>query len=386
MLKRIIIALLCFLVIVVTGIFLIDKFFFRTDDDVQPEISKFPESHFNFKTSKPFYFKTNQKLYYSKNGELLFNSPAILGNDFEQAFVSPNGKYILIFNHKKLTLINYTGKHLFDISDCTGFIPIEAERNTGRFISCDVQWGKNSDFFLILQDRVWDKNYSKKNKSTIYEYLIANQSFKPLINLDEEVEDCFALSTDGKDIYYEFATKKGDLDFKKINIATCKVEKEYHSDDSLRNELTADSLYFNYKQDQFDGNDYNLKKIVLTATIDRPVVGLYLYNYNNDSTSSILKGTLGLNAFKDTGYDFYQSGYFLPGNKFFIANVSSKSFTGQIVINTQTLQLMKLKQAVEFYFNINSNDCKDFVFRNDITPNIKFSTSIALKIEGENRK
>ena len=51
----------------------------------------------------------------------------------------------------------------------------------------EVQWSKNSDFFLIVQDKVWDKNYSKKNKSSIFKYSIHDKSFKTFIDLSEEL-------------------------------------------------------------------------------------------------------------------------------------------------------------------------------------------------------
>jgi len=43
---------------------------------------------------------------------------------------------------------------------------------------------------------------------------------------------------------------------------------------------------------------------------------------------------------------------------------------------------MKLAKKIEFYFNVNSTDCNDFVFRYEIEPNVKFATSVSLEIEG----
>jgi len=92
-------------------------------------------------------------------------------------------------------------------------------------------------------------------------------------------------------------------------------------------------------------------------------------------------GTMGYEAFKGHSYGFFQDGFFLPGNRYFIANISAKNFAGQLIIDTKTFQIMKLKKPTDFYFNINSNDCSDFVFRYGIDPNVKFATSVSLEIE-----
>lgn len=361
---------------------LLNRFFFRTDLDRQPEITLLKESNFNFSSSKPFFFKVDNKLFYSADGKLNYDLNQIWKGKIEEAFVSPNSQYILIYADKELILVDNRGMELFNLENCTGRYAVEEARKSGRFLSMEIQWSKNSDFFLIAQDKVWDKNYSKKNKTSIYKFSIQDKSFKTFINLNEELIDDYYLSQDGNFLYYEFATAKGDLAFKKVDIKNNILVSEHFQNDSLRlTNIDKNSIFINYKKykEQFQGNSYDLQSIITTATNEN---GLGLFYKDKDTTVGLMYGTSGYGGFKGNSFGYFGSGFFLPGNKYFIANISAKNFVGQLVIDTKSFQLMKLQKQTEFYFNINSFDCSNFIFRYEIEPNVKFATSVTLDIEG----
>lgn len=379
-LKRLLKIILIAVAAVLLPSLFLEIFLFRTYLDKQPEITDFRQSSFNFSSTKPFYYEINDKLYYSADGKSLDYLSAIWKGKIDEIYVSPNGKYALIYQDDKLLLIDNTGKLLFNIDNCTPLIPTQESRKAKRFISAGIQWDAKSKFFLILQDRDWERNFSKKNRTSIYKYTIANGSFKPLIDLNEEVYDCFFQSSDEKNIYYEFATEKGDLAFKKIDLSVKKILSEHFRNDSLKlTNIDPDSIYINYNKDQFNENSFDLKGIVTTVDIK---TGTTLFYKNNDTLVSLLSGTLGYNAFEGNHFDFFEGGFFLPGNRFFIANIFAKEFMGQMVIDTKTFWTMKLKKPTKFYFNINSTDCGDFVFRDAIEPNIKFPSTVSLEIKG----
>jgi hypothetical protein len=360
---------------------LLSKFFFKSDLDQEPELTDFIESIFEFSSSKPFYFKVDNSLFYSEEGILDYSLEPILTGQIEEAYISPNGKYALIYNDNKLTLIDNFGKVLVKVEDCTDLIAVEENKRSGRFNSSEVQWSKSSDFFLIAQYRIWDKNYSNKNKSSIYKYSIADNSFKTFIDLDEELQGDFVLSRNEKYLYYEFATSKGDLAFKRIELANGKIISEHHQDDSLKlTNFCADSVFINYNKFKynFQGNSFDLKSIITTARTS----DIGLYYKDSDTTVRLLSGTSGYGAFKGNRFDYFNNGFYLPGNKYFIANISAKNFSGQLVIDTKEFRIMKLTKNTEFYFNVNSIDCDDFVFRYRIEPNVKFAISVGLEIEG----
>ena len=220
--------------IIFIGNLLLNRFFFRTDLNRKPEITDLKESNFNFSSSKPFYFEVDDNLFYSTDGKLNYGLKPIWKGKIEETFVSPNSEYILVYADKELLLIDSKGTELFNIDNCTGKYAVEDARKSGRFLSMEVQWSKNSDFFLIAQDKIWDKNYSKKNKSSIYKYSVQDKSFKSFIDLNEELIDDFYLSQNDNFLFYEFATTKGDLAFKKVDIKNNVVISEHLQDDSLR--------------------------------------------------------------------------------------------------------------------------------------------------------
>jgi len=361
--------------------FLLNKFFFKTDCDREPELTDFKETLFDFSSTKPFYFKVDDRLYYSADGKLDYSRKPIWKGKIEEAYISPNSKYALIYFGNHLRLIDCNGKEIFKINNCTDLIAIERDKKSGRFHSSEIQWSKNSDFFLIAQDRFWDKNYSKKNKSSIYKYSIGDNTFTTLIDLDEELCDDFVLSQNEEYIYYEFATAKGDLAFKKVDLKNNEVISEHYRDDSLRlTNISADSVFINYNKfkENFQGNSFDLKSIITTARTDDSIG---LYYKDRDTTVELISGTSGYGAFKGNSYDYLENGFYLPGNRYFIANISAKNFSGQLVIDTKAFKLMKLAKKTEFYFNVNSIDCNNFVFRYEIEPNVKFATSVSLEIE-----
>jgi len=375
--KSLIIKALIFLGIFISLCLIPEVFVFKTYLNREPEITNFHESHFDFRSSKPFYFYVKDTLYFSADGKLAYNSTPLWVGEIREAFVSPNGKYVLIDNGKILILIDNSGKKLFTIDNCV-MIPVEEKRKSGRFIGSGIQWDINSKFFLILQDKVWDKNYSKKNKSSISKFLIKEKSYKPLIDLNEEVENDFFLSLDQKTLFYEFATQKGDLAFKRVDLNNNRIISECFQSNNLKlTNVNADSIFFNYKVDQFQENSFNLKSIIV-ETYPQPET--VLYYKDKDTIVKLLSGIDGYNGFYGNHSTVFQDGYFLPGNRFFIANISAKWFTGQMVIDTKTFQIMKLKKQTQFYFNINSKDCSNFVFRDEIEPNVKFSSTASEEI------
>ncbi|HTE00062.1 MAG TPA: hypothetical protein VK668_12290 [Mucilaginibacter sp.] len=370
--------ILLIIIVVFIGInLLLNRFFFRSNLDKEAEIVNFQGSQFNFSSSKPFYFEINNELFYNANGVLDYHSTPVWKGNVKEAYISPNGKYALIYDGNKLILIDNTGKQLFDIDNYEESA-VEENRKSGRFIGNGIQWSANSDYFLILQDRVWDRNYSKKNRSSIYKYLLADGTFKSLIDLSEEAYECLIISSNEQSIFYEFATKKGDLAFKKVNIKTKKILSEHFTDDSLKlTNVSNDSAYVNYNKNVFQENSFDLKGIIVPAVSKS---GYALFYRDQDTTVKLLNGTYGYDGFKGFYRDFFQDGYFLPGNRFFIANVLAKDFKGQMVIDTKTYRIMKLNNQTHFYFNINSKDCRDYVFRWEIMPNVKFSTSVSAQI------
>lgn len=374
--------ILIIVAVIFIGNLLLNRFFFRTDLNRQPEITDLKESNFNFSSSKPFYFKVDNNLFYSPDGKLNYDLKPIWKGEIEEAFVSPNSQYILIYADKELLLIDSKGTALFNIDNCTGKYAVEDARKSGRFLSMEVQWNKNSTFFLIAQDKIWDKNYSKKNKSSVYKYSVQDKSFKSLIDLNEELIDDFYLSHYDNFLFYEFATTKGGLAFKKVDIKNNLVISEHFQDDSLRlTNINKDSIFINYNNSKelFQGNSYDLQSIITTATTQN---GLGLFYKDKDTTIGLMFGTGGYGGFKGNSFGYFANGFFLPGNKYFIANISAKNFVGQLVIDTKIFQLMKLQKQTEFYFNINSIDCNNFIFRYEIEPNVKYATSVTLDIEG----
>jgi len=76
--------------ILFVGNFLLNRFFFRTNLDREPEIIKLNDTVFNFSSTKSFYFKVDKNLFYAQKGELSNDLKPIWKGQIEETFISPN--------------------------------------------------------------------------------------------------------------------------------------------------------------------------------------------------------------------------------------------------------------------------------------------------------
>ncbi|WP_338767237.1 hypothetical protein WAF17_05425 [Bernardetia sp. ABR2-2B] len=324
-------------------------------------------------------------MYFAEDGKLDYSISPIWKGKFDKAYISPNSKFALLFDDStnKLTLIDSKGTILFNLEDVNLHL-VDEYRKSKRFNISQMQWSKNSDYFIIGQDRIWDSNYSENNKSSIYKYSVIDNTFNSLIDLEEELINNFIFDANENHIYYEFATEKGDLALKKIDLISKTVISEHFKNSNLKLEgINEDSIFVNYDnfKADFQYNSFDLNSIITTAIIHNEIG---LYYKNKDTTIQLLNGQFGYSDYTNRTINYFKGGFFLPDNRYFIANIYSKDFTGQLVIDTQTFKIKKLNKNTNFYFNINSLDCSDYVYRYDIVPNVQFATSVTLKIEREN--
>jgi hypothetical protein len=371
--KKLLIILLTLGVLLTGANFLLERFFFKSHLNESPEITNIKLDVFEFNSSKPFFYSKGNQLYYSSTGKLNHNQKPVQTKQSEKVYVSPDGDFAIVYTNKKLTLIDKRGKELFTIDDCTGLFTVEDARKSKRYLSTDIQWLSNSKGFLISQDRVWDKNYSDKNKTSIYQYTIDTKQFSPLVHLNEECTGDFYLFKDGKHLFYEYATEDGDLAFKKILIKSKEIVSTHFQDDSLNlTKIKSEELFINYNdyKSSFQGNSHNRTKIVVESWGN-------LYFDDKDTTVNLLSGTRGMNAFKGNSYGFSSNGYFLPGNRYFTTVISSKNVNGTLVVDTQSFKTMILDDEYKFYFNVNNTDCSEFEFRYSIVPRVRFATSVS---------
>ena len=268
------------------------------------------ESSFKLSTAKPVFYESDNSLFFSENGNLDSLVKPIWKGKIEKAYVSPNSKYILIYAGHKLTLIDHLGNETLHIDSCVRMFDAESENKSGHFVSDEIQWNRSSEYFLISME-------GKENKSTIYKYTISDRQLKPLVGLNAELRGSIFWGNDTDELYYEYATNKGDLAFKKVRISTGKVLSQYMQGNELTGPgVKKDSVFFNYvhfDENEFDCNSYDLKSLVTSAGRG-DTIGLYLVR--NDSAMKILSGAAGVNAFKGQSYGCFRGGYFLPGNIF----------------------------------------------------------------------
>lgn len=360
-------------------VFLLSTLLIKKHLDGQPEITNATYSEFAFESNKPIFYSIDNNLYFHQKGAIKLNDSPILKLKIEEVYVSPNGNSAVIYSENKITLIDKEGNIITSIEDCTDLTPTEEDRKSGRFLGNNIQWDRDSKFFLIAQDRIWVKNRSKKNRTSIYKVSTHSGQLELFLNLKDEYRGDFYLSKDNQYLYYKFATEEGSLAFKKISAQSGKILSEHHKQNGRKlDNVTNDSIFINFRKYKyaFQGNSHDLKKIIVVASGE-------LFLDDSKSTIKLLEGKNGVRVLKGISYDYLEDGYFLPGNRFFIADINAKNLKETIVIDTEIIKIMKTGKKINFYFNVNNIDCQEFEFRYEIVPKVRFATSVENEI---NRK
>ncbi|QIL78431.1 hypothetical protein [Hymenobacter sp. HDW8] len=361
--------LLLLLLLAATAFALLQRYFFQSHLDVAPRLVALRADRFVPTTPKPLFYWTHDSLYYVPAGPITFREKPIWQGAVEQAYVAPNGQYILVYAQRTLLLLNRRGQPLFTLDNCTKVIALQEDRRSGRFLSGNIQWSPDSRSFLIAQDRTWVNNFSDQNTTTIWQYTVASRQFTPLVHVDEEVVDDFYPTHAGQGLYYRAATPEGDLIYKYIALATGRSV-------ALAQEDSLAGIFVNFEdyKFQFAQNSYDLAKVVY-GTNQQDTVVVYSQASDGSRPQPLLVGTAGYNAFKNRSYSYLANGgYFLPGNRYFVAELHADGQVRFVVLDTEQPRVRRLAGPTTFFFSITSLDQAHFAANrtNGISPAVQY--------------
>ncbi len=321
----------------------------------EPTLTNFNPQEFEYKLDGPVYYSVENKLYYSQSGEINKSNQLIWSGTFSGLQeVSPDSRYIsLIDTNQNLFIIQNDGKLLAKFSNFN-FSEFDREVETGDYLGNSISWSSNSENLYFLKFSEYYGFIADSNRMELYKYSSVDNSLTEVYKIKEIFWDKYYLSPDEKYLYYETYDYKIDVSY------FVKVDLEYDSIifryiDSANNNirLNPDELHHSHDIGDFDQNAYNKDKIIVNFpdSTDKDLV----YLIENNSHKLLLEGVLGWHEFKNYHEGYFNWGYFLPGDRYFIAKIESETYSGQLIFDTESGKYMKAKEDLVFYFSIKSN-------------------------------
>jgi hypothetical protein len=341
------------------------------NSDYPAKVDAFETSIFDVSSSKDFYFKINDNLFASNNRHLDLNSNPIWKGNIEELFVSPNGSYAVIFNGNA-TLIDKNGNILFESDEFTELIPTKEERQKNMFLTPSIQWDLSSKSFFVIRDKYIKSNKISNYVSSIYKYEIETKSFHLVHSFDHALDASFSMADNNSQLYYMYYDSSGSSVINSLMVNSGEITSiqtpNYGDKIQFFSNKSAFYNFNDYKQ-RFYGNAYS-KKGVVDTRYDNNSQKLVTYYADPQEKKVLLTGIAGHESMKGTSLSYYYNGYFLPGDRYFIPNMDPGVISGQLIIDTKLNKTMQLKDSIEFYFNINSNDYRDIVYFLGFVPNL----------------
>ncbi|TGK71128.1 hypothetical protein EHQ57_11780 [Leptospira wolffii] len=325
----------------------------------QPSIVLPEFSNIDVFAAKDFFFKIGKNLYVSDNKHLNLSNSPIWSGDAKELFVSPDGKYALIYSGERIQLIDQSGKILFVSDEFTDTVLARDEQDKRKFLTPSIQWRYTSDAFYMIGDVPTNVNGGYHNKSEIYKYDIKSASIELLHSFDSLIDEDICVTKDEKYVYYFRFNSKGNSEIRKTNLQNKKdiIVQMPEYGDNIRF-FRSKEIFFNYNDYKWIFHNCSYRKSgVVDDVFKKGRVNVYYAN--SKKKSLLLTGNSSHGGIKGGRSSYFQGGYFLPGDIFFIPRIYQGALSGQLIFNTESSQIMRLEHEVEFYFNINSDDYND---------------------------
>ena len=348
---------------------------------------------FDVVASQPLYPKKGGNLYYSADGKVSFEGEPIWTGNITDVFVSPDGKYAIVYDERKrigerdydereneyhLHVLDHEGNVLEDIENCAEYNALFKTRKAGRFLSHDIQWSPNSDYFVIIVDKIFDADDPRQNRKSLFKYFVKDKKWEHFVDINDDAQDEFYLSKDTNYIFYIQSGMNYDEKLIKLNIHTSERVAQYErSDQNPLSEEDKANIFINFKDPKynFDHHSYDCEKVVVGT-------GFSIVYQGPDTTYTAIRGIRARNELNLPQPSFCSYFYFLPGNRYHVFDLDTYNHQGTYVLDTETGKTTSLGGYCNIFFNISNEGFDQYKFRGQLKPQVETSTSIANDLSG----
>ena len=327
------------------------------------EYSTYPPEVINYHSSS-FVIGDTQPVFYSLGNELKYGNkfsnsdPTIYKSEhrFSYVYVSPNNQLAALVTNNKLVLASNDGEITQVVATIGSSMSVKKQPLGTKFYrSSSLQWSQDSKSFYLIEDVVYergDNKYKTSKPNTLFKYNLHDSKFIEVIRdmpwftyfLGESGIYFVAPKGDG-DLLLKHKSNNGDVNFVDMN--------------NLKQIRNRDKIFYNYTVHDYSRSLLNSGKVRTEISSDRESQIFYI---NGSKAIETKKGT----GFKGPYYGASTGGSvgirnsFTPDGTYFILNVSSKQFKGQLIFDTKSLKYTELPSNFRLYQNINTHSSSDW--------------------------
>lgn len=325
---------------------------FLSADTFPPVIENYQPVTFAERTSTPFYYSIGDKLYYSDRIDPTAN--VLFSGKLSTVMPSPDGRHSLVVTDNSLWLVSANGTPAYQV---TAVRPYSPQRKTigEEFYRNDVfQWSADSSRFYLIKDRYYETRGAQlfSIHGELIEYDLASRQFRKVFSPYRAFRSFFA----EEGVFFEAANDAGD-----VNLMVRMGNDSIPVDAVSRKDFRVGDKVIAFRQTPFytfSIHEYSreiFRSMGLNVEVNRegqpPAVGHLVFKGKRLLSIRHGRGIKGpLN-----GYNSAHSA-FLPGNRFFLLNLYTGSFSGQLLIDTDTGDYKTLPKDTRVYRNINTHN------------------------------
>jgi len=315
-----------------------------------PEIVNYSPTDFTVKSKIKFFYTIGNELRY---GSLLSKAePIIYSSDkaLTDAHVSPNSKFVAIVSNNELRVVSSDGHLNKFITNVRSSLKSSQMPIGERFFDAfRLQWSKDSSSIYILQKEVFKRqssSYIGSKYRSLYQYNLTNEELREVVHPLPNSNYFF----DNNGTYYVVSTDVGNLILK----YSTKLDNSTFVDmGSLQQIQTEKEVFYNFTIHDYERKLVFEDKIKTKISDDREYI---TYLINGKGALVAKKGAGLKGAYFGIGIGGSQGirNAFTPDYKYFLLNVTSSQFSGQLLFDTESLKYKTLPQKTRIYQNVNT--------------------------------
>lgn len=314
---------------------------------------------FSEKATEPFFYSTGNDLRFDDH--LGTNSRVIFSGPLRTVIPSPDSKWALVVSEDVLWIVGSDGSAPFRI---TPVEDLRMERAAGKqfFRYSEIQWARDSSHFYLIKDEAYKSRGSQlfSIHGELTKYDIATRQFRKVLAPFRAFRYFWA---EGIGVFFGEANDQGDVLLKVWQGNTSAVVTEISPKRFRANDKEAS--FRNVPFYSFSLNEYAdgiLPTKGLSLELENTVPRIGHLSMKGRRIISVVEGR-GLKG-PYLGFQSIHSG-FIPGERYFLLNVYTGSFYGQLLLDLETGQYKTLPKESRVYRNSNTHNFTEWTITKD---------------------
>lgn len=348
---------LALVVLVPTGLFV---FAIVGADTTPSTIVGYAPTEFSETAATPFFYSIGSELRFgghiTSQGGVLFKGP------LRSVIPSPDAKKVLVVSESVLWIVGSDGSAPIRITEVDESLEMGKPVGKTFYRHSEIQWAADSSRFYLIKDEFYKSKgaqlYSIHGELT--EYDVATGQMRKVFAPFRAFRYFMA---DGIGTFFGEANDRGDVILMVRQGDTSAVvadisPKGFRANDKVVSFRTVP--FYSFSLNEYATEVLRSKGVKLVVDNQGPRIGHL--SINGRRIVSVNEGN-GLKG-PYLGFHSIHSG-FLPGERYFMLNLHTGSFGGQLLFDLETGQYKPLPKDTRVYRNINTNNFSDWTITKD---------------------